>query len=65
MMSNAGEESVGNEFVIKQLKDSMAKVEGIKNLLNNGKIPLASNKLLGLYQKLGYIISRLENNEKD
>ena len=53
------------DFAIKQLKDTMAKIEGVKNLLNNGKILLAHNKILGIYQKLGYIIGQLEKDESD
>lgn len=56
-------QKMDKDFVVKQLKDTMAKVEGAKNLLNNGKIPIAANKLLGISQKLGYIIGRLEEDD--
>ncbi|MFW6129639.1 MAG: hypothetical protein ACOC56_00555 [Atribacterota bacterium] len=64
-MSKKNNKEIDKSYITKQLKDTMAKVEGAKNLLNNGKIPIAANKLLGISQKLGYIVGCLEKNDNN
>lgn len=59
-----------NDFVNKQLKDAMAKIQGAINLLDNSASHFARNKMIGLYQKLGYILQQINNwpeneNNKD
>jgi len=53
------------DFMVKQLKDSMAKTQGAINLLDNSATHFARNKMLGLYQKLGYILQRVSNWTED
>lgn len=49
------------DFINKQLKDSMAKIQGAINLLDNSASHFARNKMVGLYQKLGYILLQINN----
>lgn len=48
--------------VVKLIKDIYAKVEGASNLLKDGKVWYAINKLEGLKQKLAYTSSWLNQN---
>jgi hypothetical protein len=52
------------KIVREQLIKTMIKVKGAMNLMNNGKVTLAYNKILGVYQKLGYLASMLEETEE-
>ena len=52
-----------DDFINRQLKDSMVKVQGAINLLNTNAVILSRNKMLGLYQKLGYILQQINNWE--
>jgi len=49
------------DFINKQLKDLMAKTQGAINLLDNSATHFARNKMIGLYQKLGYIYQQINN----
>jgi len=49
------------DFMVKQLKDSMAKAQGAINLIDKGGTYFARNKMLGIYQKLGYMLQRVSN----
>jgi len=53
------------DFMVKQLKDSMAKTQGAINLLDNSSTHFARNKMLGIYQKLGYMLQRVSNWTED
>ena len=52
-----------DKIVKDQIKKTMIKIKGALNLLDNGKIILARNKFLGVYQKLGHILSQLDEKE--
>ena len=47
------------DFIEKQLKDSLAKTQGAINLIDNSSTHFARNKMLGLYQKIGYILQKI------
>jgi hypothetical protein len=49
-----------NQEIVKEIKETMAKVQGSSNMLMNGKIILAYNKLLGINQKLGLLVAKME-----
>ena len=51
------------DFLIRQLKDSMAKAQGAINLIDNSPSHFARNKIFGLYQKLGYILQSVSGWE--
>lgn len=51
------------EFFDKQIKETIAKVHGTLNLLKNGKFVIVRDKLVGISQKLEYILKRI--NEKE
>lgn len=48
-----------------ELKDLLSKVIGTKNLLQDGKIIIAYNKLVGIQNKLYNIIKQNENNNSE
>ena len=52
-----------DDFINRQLKDSMVKVQGAINLLNTNAVILSRNKMWALYQKLGYILQQINNWE--
>ena len=49
------------DFMVKQLKDLIAKTQGAINLIDNSPTHFARNKMLGLCQKLGYMLQRVSN----
>ena len=51
------------DFIEKQLKDSLAKTQGAINLIDNSSTHFARNKMLGLYQKIGYILQTVNSWE--
>jgi len=51
------------DFIEKQLKDSLAKIQGAINLIDNSSTHFARNKMLGLYQKIGYILQKINSWE--
>ena len=51
---------LNKEAVVKQLKDTIAKVIGTQNLMVDGKFIMAYNKLQGLEQKLSGLVYDLE-----
>jgi hypothetical protein len=54
------EDVMDNIDVSKEIKDTMAKVQGAINLLKDGKQVLVNNKLLGIQQKLNTLLLNLE-----
>lgn len=53
-----------DDFIIKQLKDAMAKIQGAMHLLDNSATHFARNKMLGVYQKLAYIFQKVSEWDK-
>lgn len=49
----------------KEVRDTLAKVQGALNLLRDGKQVLVNNKLLGIQQKLSSFLSKLENDSTE
>jgi len=54
-----------DDFVIKQLKDTLAKIQGAINLIDNSPTHFARNKMLGIYQKVGYILHKVSQEWED
>ena len=52
------------KFVKKQIRETMIKVRGALNLIEDNKPIFARNKILGINQKLGYIYNQMEEYEK-
>ena len=48
-----------NEELIADLKDLYIKVENTENLIKDGKVYYAVNKLEGIKQKIAYIVNRI------
>ena len=53
------------EPVIKEVQDTMAKLQGILNVLRNAPAVVANNRLIGVYQKLGSFLQRLNEENVD
>jgi hypothetical protein len=50
------------DFIIKQLKDTLAKIQGAINLIDTSTTHFARNKMLGVYQKIGYILQKVSQD---
>jgi hypothetical protein len=57
-------EILETEDVLKLIKDIYAKVEGASNLMKDGKLWYAINKLEGLKQKLAYTANFLDKGKE-
>lgn len=59
-----GEDFMDNQEILKEVKDTLAKVQGAINLLKDGKQILVSRKLFGIQQKLSALLTKIDPNCK-
>lgn len=63
--NNISDEKELLDFLEKQIRGLMIKSESCRHFIETNKPFLARNKVLGVYQKLGYVYNTLEYYEKN